>query len=162
MRVLAIDPGYERVGIAVFEKKDGKEVLLYSDCFKTSSKLPFENRLILIGKELDRIIDTHKPEAIAIETLFFNSNQKTAMRVAEARGVIMYACVSRGLALHEYSLLQVKVAVTGYGKADKEQVSFITQKLLGIASDAQYLPVRARTQTGNYSYCPMFQTQTLR
>jgi len=149
MRVLAIDPGFERVGIAVLEKKEGKEVLLYSDCFKTSSKLPFENRLILIGEELDRIIGVYKPEALAIETLFFNSNQKTAMRVAEARGVIMYACVSRGLALHEYTPLQVKVAVTGYGKADKEQVSFMTQKLLGIASDAQYLPVRARTQTGD-------------
>jgi crossover junction endodeoxyribonuclease RuvC len=138
MRVLAVDPGFERVGIAVLEKKDGKESLLYSGCFKTSSKLPFENRLILIGTELDRIIDTHKPEAIAIETLFFNSNQKTAMRVAEARGVITYVCVSRGLILYEYTPLQVKIAVTGYGKADKEQVSFMTQKLLRITGDAEY------------------------
>lgn len=138
MRVLAIDPGYERVGIAVLEKKDRKELLLYSACFKTSSKLPFEDRLLLIGKELDRVIDLYKPEAIAVETLFFNSNQKTAMRVAEARGVIIYAGVSRGLVLHEYTPLQIKIAVTGYGKADKEQVSFMTQKLLGMAGDAQY------------------------
>lgn len=138
MRVFAIDPGYERVGIAVLEKKDGKEVLLYSDCFKTSPKLSFENRLLLIGKELGRVIDSYKPEALAVETLFFNSNQKTAMRVAEARGVIIYAGVSRGLMLHEYTPLQIKIAVTGYGKADKKQVSFMTQKLLGIAGDARY------------------------
>ena len=138
MRVLAIDPGYERVGIAVLEKKDGKEVLLYSDCFKTSSKLPFENRLLLIGAELNQIIDIHKPDAVAVETLFFNSNQKTAMRVAEARGVIIYACVSQRLILYEYTPLQIKIAVTGYGKADKEQVSFMTQKLLGITGDAEH------------------------
>lgn len=138
MRVLAIDPGYERVGIAVLEKKAGKELLLYSTCFKTSSKLPFEDRLLLIGKELDRVIDLYKPEAIAVETLFFNSNQKTAMRVAEARGVIIYAGVSRGLVLYEYTPLQIKIAVTGYGKADKEQVSFMAQKLLGVTGDAQY------------------------
>ncbi|MDO8572787.1 MAG: crossover junction endodeoxyribonuclease RuvC [bacterium] len=138
MRVLAIDPGYERLGIAVLEKKDGKEILLYSDCFKTSSKLPFENRLILIGEELSRIIGVYKPEALAIETLFFNSNQKTAMRVAEARGVIIYASVSRGLTLYEYTPLQIKIAVTGYGKADKEQVSFMIQKLLGLTGDARH------------------------
>lgn len=138
MRVLAIDPGFERVGIAVLEKKDGKEVLLYSDCFKTSSKLPFENRLLLIGEELARIIETYKPGAAAVETLFFNSNQKTAMRVAEARGVIIHTSVSRGLALCEYTPLQIKIAVTGYGKADKEQVSFMTQKLLGMAGAAKH------------------------
>ncbi len=138
MRVLAIDPGFERVGIAVLEKKDGKEILLYSDCFKTFSRLPFENRLLLIGAELNRIIDIHKPDAVAVETLFFNSNQKTAMRVAEARGVITYIPVSRGLILHEYTPLQIKIAVTGYGKADKEQVSFMTQKLLGITGDVKY------------------------
>lgn len=138
MRVLAIDPGFERVGIAVLEKKDRKEILLYSSCFKTSSKLPFEERLLLIGKELGRIVGLYKPEALAIETLFFNSNQKTAMRVAEARGVIIYTAVSRGLTLHEYTPLQVKIAVTGYGKADKKQVSFMAQKLLGIAGDAKH------------------------
>lgn len=138
MRVLAIDPGFERVGIAVLEKKDRKEILLYSDCFKTSSNLPFENRLLLIGAELNRIIDLHKPEAVAVETLFFNSNQKTAMRVAEARGVITYIPVSRGLTLHEYTPLQIKIAVTGYGRADKEQVSFMTQKLLGLTGTATY------------------------
>ncbi len=138
MRVLAIDPGYERVGIAMLEKKNGKELLLYSGCFKTSSKLPFENRLLLIGAELNRIIDTYKPDMVAVETLFFSTNQKTAMRVAEARGVIIYIPVSRGLTLREYTPLQIKIAVTGYGKADKEQVSFMTQKLLGITGDAEY------------------------
>lgn len=138
MRILAIDPGFERVGIAVLEKKNGKESLLYSDCFKTSSKLPFEKRLLLIGGEISRIIEAHTPTALAIETLFFNSNQKTAMRVAEARGVIIYAAISHGLAVCEYTPLQVKTAVAGYGKADKEQVARMAEKILGIEKSVSY------------------------
>lgn len=138
MRVLAIDPGFERVGIAVLEKKNGKEILLYSSCFKTSSKLLFENRLLLIGKELKKIINIYKPNIFAIETLFFNSNQKTAMRVAEARGVIIYTSVLEGLIVCEYTPLQIKIAVTGYGRADKKQVSFMTKRLLGLTGGVQY------------------------
>lgn len=138
MRILAIDPGFERVGIAILEKKTGKELLLYSACFKTSAKLPFEKRLVLIGNELSRLIDEYRPEAVAVETLFFNSNQKTAMRVAEARGVIIHSAVSRGLALYEYTPLQIKIAVAGYGKADKEQVATMAHKLLGLSETARH------------------------
>ena len=87
MRIIAIDPGFERVGIAVMEKLSGKESLLYSDCFKTPASSTFPDRLLMIGKEVEKLIRKWNPGALAIETLFFNSNQKTALRVSEARGL---------------------------------------------------------------------------
>lgn len=131
MRVVAIDPGFERVGIAVLERAGGKEGLLYSSCFRTSAKLSFSLRLKLIAEEIVRILETYHPEALAIETLFFSNNQKTAMRVAEARGAIVCACALAGIPVHEYTPLQVKTAVAGYGKADKRQVALMVSRLLG-------------------------------
>src|SRR3989344_739413 len=95
MRVLGIDPGFERLGIAVLEKPHyaeasrGKEQVVFSECFKTSSKLEFAERLSLIGEEIRKVIKKYKPEVLAIETLFLNTNQTTVMRVAEARGVVV-------------------------------------------------------------------------
>src|SRR3990167_3211738 len=92
MKILGIDPGYERVGGAVLEKNKGdqKEKVLFSECFKTSAKLEFSERLNLIGEEVRTIIKKYKPEVLSIETLFLTTNQKTVMRVAEARGVVIY------------------------------------------------------------------------
>lgn len=133
MRILAIDPGFERVGLAVIEKKSGtREKLLYSSCFKTSAKLAFPKRLELIGKEIEKIIKKYRPNALAIETLFFNTNQRTAMRVAEARGAIMLVSQKMGLEIFEYSPLQIKIAITGYGKATKEQVMLMVPRLIRI------------------------------
>ncbi|MEK7614332.1 MAG: crossover junction endodeoxyribonuclease RuvC [Patescibacteria group bacterium] len=146
MRVLAIDPGFERLGIAVLErlpapsissrqagdKKMRKEVLIHSECFKTKSSLPFPERLSLLGNRLREIIKKFKPEALAVETLFFTTNQKTAMRVSEARGVIVYEAARTGLPVYEYTPLQIKIAVTGYGKATKEQVNSMVGKLIVI------------------------------
>ncbi|MEK7556266.1 MAG: crossover junction endodeoxyribonuclease RuvC [Patescibacteria group bacterium] len=132
MRILAIDPGFERVGIAVLEKQDRKEHLLYSSCFKTSSKEPFAKRLHMIGTEIARLAKEWKPDGLAIETLFFNTNQKTVMHVAEARGVIIYAATSFGLSLHEYTPLQIKIAVTGYGRATKAQVEAMATRLIEV------------------------------
>src|SRR3989339_201631 len=97
MRVIAIDPGYERMGVAILEKKNGKEILVYSECFKTSSEIPYTERLKLIGQEIEILIKKYKPESMAIETLFFKNNQKTAMRVSEARGVMLYVASIFGL-----------------------------------------------------------------
>ena len=98
MKLLAIDPGYERVGIAILEKeKGGTEFLVYSDCFKTSAKIPFHERITLIGIEVERVIKKYKPTALAIEKLYLTTNQKTAMQVAEARGVIIYSSSKLGL-----------------------------------------------------------------
>lgn len=129
MRIIAIDPGYERIGIAILEK-NGKETILYSKCFKTKAELPFVDRLELIGREVARIIGEYQPEALSIENLFIETNQKTAMRVAEARGAILYQARILGLEIYEYTPLQIKVAVTGYGKATKTQVMTMVKKLV--------------------------------
>jgi len=130
MKIISIDPGYERVGIAVLEKTNSKEAVIYSDCFKTKSELSLNERVSLIGKEIERIINEFKPEALAIEKLFFTTNQKTAMGVSEARGVIINEAQKMGLKIFEYTPLQVKIAVTGYGKSDKKAVMTMVKKLI--------------------------------
>jgi crossover junction endodeoxyribonuclease RuvC len=133
MRIISIDPGYERLGIAVIEKTPRtKEILLYSDCFKTDSKLPHSQRLNLIGSEISRVIAEFKPEALSLEDLFFSTNAKTAITVAEARGVILYEAAKNGLRVFEYGPGQIKVAVTGYGKSDKEAVIAMVDRLIKI------------------------------
>ncbi|MEN9649086.1 MAG: crossover junction endodeoxyribonuclease RuvC, crossover junction endodeoxyribonuclease RuvC [Candidatus Parcubacteria bacterium] len=123
MKVLGIDPGYERLGIAVLEKTAGsKEQLLYSACLRTSAKDSFEQRLLSLGKEIERVIAEFSPEALAIETLFLSNNQKTAMRVAEVRGMLIYLAASNGLTVEEINPLQIKLAVTGDGKSSKDQM----------------------------------------
>jgi len=131
MRILGIDPGFERLGIAVLEKvaskkpfdsAQGRERVIFSECFKTSVKLEFSERLKLIGEEVRKVIKKYKPEVLAIETLFLNTNQKTVMRVAEARGVVIYEAALSGLKVFEASPPQIKIATTGYGRANKEQI----------------------------------------
>lgn len=134
MRILGIDPGFERLGIAILEKNksDKKEKVLFSLCFHTSAKLEFSERLFLIGKEVENVIKKFKPEILAIETLFLNTNQKTVMDVAEVRGVIIYEASCYGLKIFEASPPQIKIATTGYGKANKEQVMKMIKILVKI------------------------------
>lgn len=133
MKILGIDPGFERLGIAVVEKNtNGKEIVLFSECFKTSPKLSFEDRLLLIGQRIREVIEKHKPQALGIETLFLTSNHKTVMRVAETRGVILYEAKKAGLKIFEASPPQIKTAVAGYGKADKKQVMKMVKMLVKI------------------------------
>ncbi|MCK5096328.1 MAG: crossover junction endodeoxyribonuclease RuvC [Candidatus Pacebacteria bacterium] len=133
MIILGIDPGYERVGIAIIEKPNtGKENLLYSNCFKTEAKLNFTERLFLIGQEIDRVCIKYTPTLLSIETLLFNSNQKTALKVSEARGVIIYEAKRHALDVYEYTPLQIKNAITGYGRATKNQVDMMTRQLVNI------------------------------
>jgi len=127
--VLAIDPGFDRVGVAVLEKDN----LLYSECIETDRKSPHAERLLQIGEEVRRVIKKWKPEDLAIEELFFNKNITNALKVSEARGVIVYEAVRAGLEVHEYSPQAIKIAVTGYGKADKTQVESMVRKLVKIA-----------------------------
>ena len=123
-RILGIDPGYERLGVAILEKSksDKKEKVLFSECFNTSAKLEFNERLKLIGEEVRNIIKKYQPEVLSIETLFLNTNHKTVMRVAEARGVVIYEASQAHLKIFEASPPQIKIATTGYGRANKEQV----------------------------------------
>lgn len=140
MKLLAIDPGFERIGIAVIEKTlKGKEVLLYSDCFKTSPKIPFVERLNLIGGEVARVIKEWDPSAFAIEKLYFATNKTTAMGVAEARGVLCYEAARAGLHFFEYTPIQIKVATTGYGKATKDQVLSMTAKLISLPENKKMI-----------------------
>lgn len=130
MRILGIDPGIERVGIAIVDKTAGKETWVYSECFKTSPKLSHAERLALIGIQLQKIIAEYSPKAMAIEKLFFETNTKTAMTVAEARGVMLYCAASSELQIFEYTPLQIKVAVTGYGKSDKTAIMAMVPRLV--------------------------------
>ena len=130
MRVLAIDPGFGRCGVAVLEGEGGNATLLFSDCIETEPNSDFSLRLLEVGKTVSALIDTHNPDTIAIEELYFSSNQKTVFHVAEVRGMLMYLAVSRAITLVEYNPLTVKVALTGYGRATKEQVTKMVETVL--------------------------------
>jgi crossover junction endodeoxyribonuclease RuvC len=133
MRILSIDPGFERVGIALIERSPKqKDVLLFSECFKTNAKINFDERLLLIGKNIEMLVKKYKPETFAIEKLYFTNNQKTAMNVAEVRGMLLYIAKKNNLSVFEYTPPQIKVAVTGYGKADKGMVMDMVPKLIEI------------------------------
>lgn len=138
--IVSIDPGFDRAGVAVLRQEKEKVVLLHSECIVTNPKDSRDKRLLVIGTRLDKIIKEWSPRELAIEKLFFNANTSSAMGVAEARGVIIFQGARAGLAIFEYSPQDVKIAVTGYGKADKEQVESMTRKLVNIpASDKKRL-----------------------
>lgn len=136
MRIISIDPGYERLGVAVIEKESKqKETLVFSECFKTKASLPHHERLSLIGNRIKEVIKKYKPEALATEKLFFSGNQKTAMMVSEARGVILYSGSSEGLEIFEYTPNEIKIAITGYGRSEKRQMIDMTKKLIKVTSN---------------------------
>ncbi len=124
MRILGIDPGYDRLGIAIvdFDEKTKKNTLLYSECFETNRKSDMLFRLRDIGEKVRVAIETFEPKALSIETLFLVKNQKTAMRVSEARGIIIYEAIKNGLDVREFSPVNIKMAVTGDGRADKTMI----------------------------------------
>ncbi len=130
MRVLGIDPGYERLGVAILEKDKNKNTILFSTCLKTSKDTPLSDRIYTLGKEVSTLIEKWSPDSLAIEKIFFTTNQKTAMGVSEAKGAITYIAKSFGLSISEYTPLQIKIAITGYGKATKEQVIYMLRNLL--------------------------------
>jgi crossover junction endodeoxyribonuclease RuvC len=133
MKVLAIDPGYGRCGMAVVEKSGGgKEALLYSDCVVTSSTTDFPARLATVAAECERIIKNFSPECMALEKLYFQKNQKTAMRVAEVRGALLQVAAEHGLPVVEYTPGEVKVAAAGFGGADKQAVAKMLHALMKI------------------------------
>jgi crossover junction endodeoxyribonuclease RuvC len=134
MRVLAFDPGYERLGAAVLEKEKGKETLLHSECVRTKKGDNFELRLIELGKRAEELIQEWQPDIIALEEVFFEKNAKTAMQIAEVRGALMYIAASKKLAIQHYSPGEVKIAVTGYGRGTKKDIALMVPKLLALPS----------------------------
>lgn len=133
MKVLAIDPGYGRCGVAVLERLPGqKEVVLYSDCIETSAKSPFPERLAGVAVECKRLIKKHRLDALAIEKLYFSTNQKTAMQVAEVRGALIGVATESGIPVFEYTPGEIKSAAGGSGRADKRQIITMLHMLVKI------------------------------
>lgn len=130
--ILGIDPGFDRLGVAILEKENGKEKLIFSSCITTNKKENFSERLFQIGNDLEKIILDYKPNHLSIEKLFLTNNQMTVMRVAEARGVCIYIAQKHNLKIFEYSPPQIKLAVTGHGRSSKNSVSLMVSRILKI------------------------------
>ena len=130
MRILGIDPGFAITGYSIIDYIGNKFYLRTSGAILTEAKTSFPLRLEKINKELAEIIENYNPDAMSIEELFFNNNAKTAINVAQARGVILVTARMHNLDIFEYTPLQVKQAVTGYGRADKIQVQRMVKMIL--------------------------------
>lgn len=132
MRVLAFDPGFERLGIAVVEKKSSKESLLFSDCVRTSTSLSFPERLGHLGSAVETLVKQWGPDAVALEQVFFEKNAKTAMQVARVMGMLGYIATSRKIPMFEYTPAEVKIAITGNGRGDKRAVALMVPRLVDL------------------------------
>ncbi len=134
MYILGIDPGLAIVGWAVLDYSNGRFKPVDYGAVRTPAHTPVEDRLESIYYQIGEIIDKYKPVRMSIEQLFFNTNQTTAIAVAEARGVILLCAKQNGLVINEYTPLQVKQAVVGYGRAEKNQVISMVTAILGLSS----------------------------
>ncbi|MCK4592065.1 crossover junction endodeoxyribonuclease RuvC [Candidatus Parcubacteria bacterium] len=137
MIILGIDPGTATTGYGVIENIKGKLKAVDYGCILTDKKLKMPERLDFLGEELKKIIKKYKPQAMAVEELFFFKNAKTIITVGQARGVILFVgkniSKKQGLDIYEYTPLQVKQAVVGYGRADKKQVQSMVKAILGLS-----------------------------
>ena len=132
MRILGIDPGVATVGFGVIDAERGKQRFVSCGVITTPAGTPLSSRLDRIYADLGELITTFNPDAAAVEELFFNTNITTGISVAEGRGVILLACFHAGVPIYEYTPLQVKQAVVGYGRAIKAQVMDMTKRLLNL------------------------------
>jgi len=132
MIILGIDPGFAIVGWGVIECVSSKIKTLAYGSIQTKSDMPTSKRLKYIYDEITKIIEKYSPDAMAVEELFWNTNQKTGIKVSEARGVLLLCGEQQKVCIHEYTPLQVKQAVVGYGRADKKQVITMVTMLLGL------------------------------
>lgn len=130
MRILGIDPGYAIVGFGVLDYQNNRFSVVDFGAITTPAGMDFNRRLEIIYDEMDVLIKKHRPEAMAIEKLFYNTNAKTVIDVGQARGVIMLAAQKNQLKAYEYTPLQVKQSVVGYGRAEKKQVQEMTRLML--------------------------------
>ena len=130
MRILGIDPGFAITGFSIIDYEGNKFKLITSGAILTEAHTSFPLRLEQIYNQLNQIITEYKPDAMAIEELFFNNNAKTAINVAQARGVILVTAKLNKVPIYEYTPLQVKQAVVGYGRADKIQVQRMVKMIL--------------------------------
>ena len=129
---MGVDPGYGRLGLAVLERTEGKETLLFSCCVETPPHEPFTARLVRLLRATEEAIVQWQPEALVVENLFVTKNQKTAMRVSEVRGGIIALAALRDMPVHELTPQEIKVAVTGDGSCDKRQVMWMVPRLVAL------------------------------
>lgn len=132
MRIIGIDPGYAIVGYGIVDYAGNRFKPVKYGAVLTEAKTEFTSRLDHIYSELTDIINEYRPESMSIEKLYFNTNTTTAIDVAQARGVILLAAKKNGVPVYEYTPLQVKQSVTGYGRAEKKQIMEMTRMLLGL------------------------------
>ena len=130
MRILGIDPGLAIVGFGLIEAETGKTQMLQYGAVTTPAGLPLAARLVQLERDMEELIAQLRPEAIAVEELFFSNNITTGIAVAHARGIILCTAAKSGIPLFEYTPMQVKCAVTGYGQAHKPQVMEMTRRIL--------------------------------
>jgi crossover junction endodeoxyribonuclease RuvC len=133
MRVIAVDPGYDRLGVSVLEFQNGKEHLIHSSCIETKKSDSLPDRIFVAGEEFNQLLKAHNPTTLAIETLFFNNNQKTAIGVAGIRGMLIYLAKRANCDVYEFNPQEIKVAITGYGKSDKKAVIDMVKRLVPLA-----------------------------
>jgi crossover junction endodeoxyribonuclease RuvC len=142
MKILGIDPGIERLGWGIVEAEGSHYYYRRAGCIRSSKDKTQQERLESITRDLEELIREEKPEKAAIEKLFFAKNKKTALIVSEARGAILLTLSRLGIPTHEFTPLEVKLAITGNGRAEKHQVEWMVKRLLGIkehiASDDAY------------------------
>ena len=132
MRILGIDPGIAIVGFGLIEADRGRTQLLNYGAITTPAGLPLARRLVQIEQDMEALIAQLKPDAIAVEELFFSNNITTGIAVAHGRGIILLSGYQAGLQIYEYTPLQVKQAVVGYGRADKKQVMDMVRRILSL------------------------------
>lgn len=130
MTIIGIDPGIARVGWGVLKIENSNSQMTNVGCFETSKNDPLDQRLLSISKFLKELFSKYKPDCVAVEQLYFATNAKTAITVGQARGVIILTASQANLPTFDYTPLQVKLAITGYGKADKNQVQQMVKNIL--------------------------------
>lgn len=133
MRVLGIDPGTGILGFGVVEQAHGKPKLIDAGVIRTPVHQPLAERLVTIHDELAQLMGAHRLDALSVEKLFFARNVTTAISVSHARGVVLLLGQQRGIPIFEYTPMQIKQAITGYGKADKKQIQEMVRVMLGLA-----------------------------
>ena len=132
MIILGIDPGYAIVGIGVIDYTGNKFKVLNYGAITTKAGTPTSARINKIYEELNNYLRQYRPEAVAMEKLYFNTNQKTAIDVAQARGAMVACIAGKGIPIYEYTPLQIKQAVTGYGRSEKQQIQAMVKMLLNL------------------------------
>ena len=133
MRILGIDPGVATVGFGVIEAQAGRQQMIQYGAITTPAGQPLAARLVQIAQDMETLITQFQPDEMSIEELFFSKNITTGIQVAQARGVILLACAQRGLTPFEYSPSRVKLALVGYGNAEKKQMMELTRSMLHLA-----------------------------